>query len=253
MNVTQILDQLPFRLQARLQSDPFFANIPIVVAEKGNVAAEFQRQQAVITEACGKRGIAVIVLQIIADDIYDGLPAGPMKLKPAFQIVENVELNNDASGTGLSVRMVARQIVLNLKLAAFGGMVQNLKCAKPCIEPVDIKELGERCVSEQVNFECQEASPQQINYCQAPACAQVPSTLTVAITTGTAGAAIWYTTDDSYPYPGGNQQFPGSTAQLYSAPIALQLNVPQIINACVYLPGYIASSVLRWTVTLTSD
>src|SRR5579859_5977585 len=122
MNVTDILDRLPFELAARLESDPFFVDIPVVVAVKGNVAQEFQRKQAVIEEKSGKRGVCVVVLQIVADDIYEGLAAGPMKLKPAFQVIENVEMNNDDSGTGKSARKVARHIIKNIKLAGFRGI-----------------------------------------------------------------------------------------------------------------------------------
>jgi len=260
MNVTDILDRLPFELAARLESDPFFQDIPVIIAVKGNVAREFQRKQAVITSKSGKSGVCVIVLQIIADDIYEGLPAGPMKLKPAFQVIENVELNNRASGTGKSARKVARHIIKNIKLAGFRGIVQAMKCDKPAIEPVDIKELGESCVSEQVNFTCQEFSDEQFQYCLPPVASQVPGQLQVALASNTAGAQIWFTTDDSFPYPGDQQVFPGSTSQQYQGPIAAQLNTPIILRACTYLnkftgnaTDYIASSVERFTVTLTSD
>ena len=56
MKLDDILDCLPFELAARLVSDPFFVDIPIIVAVKGNVAREYQRAQAVITEKSGRRG-----------------------------------------------------------------------------------------------------------------------------------------------------------------------------------------------------
>lgn len=260
MNVIDILDRLPYELAARLESDPFFQTIPIVVAVKGNVAQEFQRKQAVITEKAGKRGVCVIVLQLIADDIYEGQPGGPMKLKPAFQVIENVEMNNDDAGTGLSARKVARQIIKNLKLAGFRGIIQGLKCGKPAIEPVEIKELGDGCVSEQVNFECQEFSDEQFLYCLPPVCTQVAGQLQLALASGTAGAKIWYTLDDTFPYPGDNTIFPDSSAQQYTGPIPVQLNTSVIIRACAYLnkftgdaTDYIASSVERLTVTITTN
>lgn len=259
MNFNQILDRLPFELASRLQSDPFFSNIPVVVAVKGNVAQEFQRQQAVITEKSGQRGVAVIVLQIVADDIYPGIPGAPMKLKPAFQVIENVEMNNDANGTGKSARMVARQIIKNIKISGLRGIVQGLKCAMPAIEPVDIKDLGDACVSEQVNFECQEFSNEQFLYCSPPTIAEAAG-YTVALSCVTAGAQVWYTTDGSFPFPGPANKFTGSTAQLYTAPLAVGLNVPLTIRACAYLNAYtggtttdyIASSVEQFQVLLTS-
>jgi hypothetical protein len=253
MNVTDILDRLPFELAARLESDPFFCDIPIVVTVKGNVASEYERLQAVIAEKSGKHGVAVFVLQIIADDIYQGIPNGPMKLSPALQVIEHVEANVSENGTKKSCRKVARHIIKNMKLAGFRGIVQGFKCAQPAIVPADIKELNDACVAEQVNFECQEFSDEQFQYCQPPLCSQVPGQLQVALATGTAGASIWFTTDDSFPYPGDASLFPGSTSQLYSAPINGVLNTPQTIRACAYLPPYIASSIERFTVILTSQ
>ena len=97
-----VIDLLPGELAARLQCDPFFADIPVIVVESGNVATELARKQAVITEKSGKRGVAVIVLQCLADDTDANVNFGPMILRPAFQVVEQVELNNDPNGTGKS-------------------------------------------------------------------------------------------------------------------------------------------------------
>ena len=255
MNVTDILDRLPFELAARLESDPFFIDIPVVVAVKGNVAREYQRKQAVITEKSQRRGVAVIVLQIVADDIYEGLAAGPMKLKPAFQVIENVELNNDDAGTKKSARKVARHIIKNMKLAGFRGIVQGLKCGTPAIEPATIKELGDAVVSEQVNFECQEFSDEPFLYCAPPTMAAVPgsSPPQLALSCATPGAAIWFTIDDSFPYPGTRDDgFAASTSQLYSGPFNVALNTPQTVRAAAYQPGYIGSSIERFTVVITS-
>lgn len=254
MKTTDILDRLPFELAARLESDPFFADIPVAVAVKGNVAQEFQRKQAVISEKSGKRGVCVIVLQIIANDIYKGTPGGPMKLKPAFQIIENVELNNDDSGTKKSVRKVARHIIDNIKLAGFRGLVQAMQCDDPAIEPVDLKDdLGDGVVSEQVNFTCQEFSDEPLQFCLPPICTQVAGELQVALASATDGAQVWFTTDDSFPYPGDKTAFPASTSQQFTAPIPVALNTPITIRACAYLAGRIASSVERFTVVLTSN
>jgi len=252
MTFDEILDKLPYELAARLESDPFFTCIPIVVADKGNVAREYQQKQAVITEKSGKRGAAVFVLQLLGDDIYPGLPGAPLKLRPSIQVIENRELNEDESGTQKSVRKICRHIIKCLKVLNIEGLVQGLTCDNPAFEPVPLgEEFGEGTLSYRVNFVCQEASGEQISYCQVPTCTQVANTLAVALATGTGGAAIWYTTDDSYPYPGDQNSFPDSTSQQYGAPIAVQADTPLIIRACSYLDGYVASSIARWTVIIS--
>jgi hypothetical protein len=92
-----VIDKLPYELRDRLAADDFFAAIPVVVADKGNVKAQIAAKQAVVTSRVGKRGVAVVVLQIVADDPTNELATGPLLLRAAFQVVENVELNNDAN------------------------------------------------------------------------------------------------------------------------------------------------------------
>lgn len=251
MNVIDILDRLPFELAARLESDPFFVDIPVVVAVKGNVAQEYQRKQAVIAGKGNKTGVAVIVLQIVANDMYPGLPGGPMKLKPAFQVIENVELNVGEGGTGKSARKVARQIIKNMKIAGFRGIIQALTCDTPAIEPVDVKELGDGTVSEQVNFVCQEFSDEQFLYCLPPRFVEV-SANQVALTSSTPGAQIWYTTDDSFPYPGDGTKFAESKSQLYAVGqlFTIQPDTKLVVRAVAHLPGYIDSSIERATLSL---
>jgi hypothetical protein len=250
MKAIDIIEQLPGELAARLQCDPFFADIAVVVAEKGNVAAEFARQQAVIQETSGKRGIAVIVLQIVANDFSSNLQFGPMILKPAFQVVENVELNNDGNGTKKSARKVARKIRDVIKNCNLMGLVQDMKSATPCIEPVDLG--NESYVAHQVNFECLEVSNEVLTQVQLPviAAAGAPSAPQFTISCPTLGAAIWFTTDDSFPFNGDKDTYPNSTAQLYSGPVNLAAGAT-VVRAAAYLDGSIASGVNRATLFVT--
>lgn len=252
--IIDILDRLPFELAARLESDPFFCDIPVVVAVKGNLARQLQLKEAAILSKQNKRGVAVFVLQIAADDIWDGIPGSPMKLYPAFQIIENVELNNDENGTKKSARKIARQIVKNMKIAAFRGYIQALKPAKPAIEPVVLKDFPDEMVGEQVNFECMEFSDEPFFYCLPPVVAGVAGSNPpqVAITTATPGGQIWFTTDDSFPYAGDKDVFPESTSQLYCGPITVQMQPPTVIRAMVVREGFIGSSIERFTASVTS-
>ena len=248
MNNTDIIDRLPLELGNILTTDAFFANIPIVVAEKGNIAAEYARAQAVITEASGKRGVAVIVLQVVADDMSNNLQFGPMILKPAFQVVENVELNNDPSGIGLSARKVARKIRDVIKTQNLIGLVSNMTTGKPCIEPVEIKDLDTSTISYQVNFECLEVGLEQMTAVQMPVIAMGTNPPQFTLTSATPGAQIWYTLDDTFPFNGSNAVYPASTAQLYVS--GNPVNIPTggcTLRARAYLIGdnYISSSINR--------
>ena len=254
VNSEDIADKLPYELKARLDGDPFLENVAVIVAVKGNILSQYQQSQAVISEQGGKRGVAIIIPQIESDDIYIGVPGSPMRLFPSVEIWEDVELNNDDSGTGQSARRIARHIVKNLKLLNIRGIVQNLRCAVPAISPGFFKGQPPGLVIETVNLICEEISDEQLNYCAIPIFAPVPGQPEVAITCATPGAQIWYTTDDSPPYPGTKDDgYESSTATLYSGPLNITLNTPLIVRACAYRndAGYIASSIERFTITMT--
>jgi hypothetical protein len=250
MNAEDIIDLLPGEFQARLQCDPFFTNLPVVVFEKGSLATELARARAVITEANGKHGVAVIIPQLVANDLSNNLQFGPMTLFLTFQVIENVEQNNKAeTGTGLSARKVARKIRDVIKGCNLIGLVQNMETDNPCIEPITIKDQSENIVIYQVNFKCLEVSQEVITQVQLPAitASGTPTAPTFTLACATPGAAIWYTVDDSPVYNGDNTVYPGSTAVLYTAPVPVIPGTPVTVRFAAFLDGAIASSVNRFT------
>ena len=250
MNADEIIDRLPRELAARLESDPFFNDIPVVVADAGNVKVEMERKQAVAMEKSGKRGAAVIVLQLSANDANPSLAFGPMKLFPGFQVIEDVEMNNDEDGTKKSHRRIARKIRDIIKPAQFIGFIQDMRAGTPCIAPVDLSEIASALKGSQVNFECLEVSTQQQTLVELPAIGQVPGNPPqFTLTCATPGADIWYTLDDSYPWPGTKDDgFAASKSVKYCGPVALPA-AASILRACAYVfaEGYVASGVIRST------
>lgn len=238
MQNIDIIDRLPHELKNCLITDKFFCDIPVVVVEDGNLKDEIARAQGVINDASGKRGVAVLVLQVVADDESNSLQFGPMILRPAFQVIENVELNRDENGTKKSARKVARKIRDVIKSQYFIGLVQDMRTAKPCIEPVDLKDLGDAIRSYQANFECREVGLQTITAVQMPAISLGSSPPQFILSSGTAGAAIWFTLDDSFPFNGTADVYPDSTAQLFVS--GSPVNIPAggcWLRARAYLDG----------------
>jgi hypothetical protein len=245
------IDLLPGELAAALESDPFFADIPVVVVEKGNVLSEVAKRTAVITAKGGKRGVSVFVLQVIGDDEMPNVNFSPMTLRPAFQVVENVELNTDANGTGKSARRVARKIRDVIKALRLVGLTTDFVPDRPAIEPITLaKELSENVVVYQVNFLTYEADSEAISQCEMPQIAAFEAdTPQIQLTCGTEGAQIWYTTDDSFPTP--TDRAGNSTAQLYGTPIDVPV-VGFIIRCMAVKEGLIGSPVNRAHVDYTS-
>lgn len=236
IGLLDVIDRLPAELGARLESDPFFANIAVVVADKGNVAEEINRKQASIAMKSGKRGVGVIVLQVVGDDPNPNMSFGPLTLRPAFQVFENVELNqHTTNGTGKTARRVARRIVSLVKNLRLIGVANSITPDKPCIEPVQFD--NEKLVGYQVNFFCSEADTENILKC-APVIITPNggSSATVTLACATVGATIYYTTDDTLPSAANGTAY--TTA----------INVPSggfTLRACAYKTDLIPSDVER--------
>ena len=240
MKAIDVIEFLPAELAARIQADEYFADIPVVLADKGNILAEVQRLQGVITKRGGKSGIFVVALQLLAEDKFPNLQFGPMTLAPAFQVIEQRELNLDPlRGTGKSARQVARRLRDVVKSYGAIGIVKCIRAAKNCIEPIPFDDATPKnLIGYQVNFECEESDSEVLVQCQMPV-VSVDGSNQVNITSATAAARIYFTTDESLPVPNS----PAST--LYAEPFAN----PQsgtAIRACAYRTATIASWVNRF-------
>jgi hypothetical protein len=238
-----VIDLLPYEMKCRTEADEFFCDVPVVVAEDGNVKQEIETRWAALTRKGDKRGVAVIIPQIVADDDY-APQFGPLTLRPAFQVIENVELNRDANGTKKSARKVARRLRDVFKNFYAPGLVANFQPDKPLIEPLNLlKDQGALIRGYQVNFKCLEVPSQILGQVQLPDFVLLAPQPQFAITCSTPGAQIYYTLDDSYPAAG------NATAIAYVT--GEPINIPAAgvtVRACAYLQGMIASSVNRKTI-----
>jgi hypothetical protein len=234
----EIIDRLPYELAARLEADPFFIDIPVVVFEEGNIKAEMDRKQALVTTKTGRRGVAVIVLQVVADDPYPDVMFNPLLLHPAFQVVELVELNRDPNGTGKSARKVARRIRDLLKIFGMYGVAKTMIADEPCIEPVKLAdELGKSVKAYQVNFRCLEDHDELLNQCSRPTFQVTGATL--ELLSETADAEIYYTIEGDPAECVGARTYPSKQnplAHLYNTALPIP-DAGFIIRACAYPAG----------------
>jgi hypothetical protein len=246
IGVLDVIERLPEELAARLEADEYFVDIPVVVAEEGDIQATIAKKTAIVQGKSGRRGVVVIVLPLVADDEYPNVAFGSMTLRPAFQVVENVSMNNDPAGTGKSARQVARRIRDVIKPLALLGLCTEMVPDKPCIEPLNLEgEIGRSTRAYQVNFMTYEADSEEVNQVAMP---QPESgggdTPSFAIACDTAGAEIYYTTDDSFPAAG------RAGSSLYAAPVAIPAE-GLTVRIAGYKSGWIASQVWRGRVEYT--
>lgn len=237
-----IIELVPYECAARLNADDYFCDITVVVADEGNVEATIKKMQALQSEKGGKVGLAVVVLQIVADDEYPEQAFGPLTLFPAFQIVEVRELNIGPNGTNKSSRKVARKIVTVIKSFAIAGVCTDFIPVSPVLVPIPASQhkYGDGVILNQVNFktyECEADEPD--TQVASPIATQVNAT--VVLTSVTAGAAIYYTTDGSYP----SKQ---NKSLLYGNPIPIPAGGFKL-RSCAYLSPMVASYVQEDEIT----
>jgi hypothetical protein len=226
-----VIDRLPFELASRLESDPFFLDIPIVIYEEGNIATEMAKKQALITTKSGHRGAAVIIPQLVLSDPYHDLQFGPCLLRPAFQAIEIPELNRDPNGTGKSARRIGRRIHSNIKIFGIQGLVKTFIPDEPFMVPLRLSDdVAKTTRGYELNYHCLEDDGEQLSMCQRVTFFPLGETQIELLST-TVDAEIYYTLDDSYPSKA------NPNAHLYNGPIDIP-DAPDIIcRACAYPLG----------------
>ena len=209
-------DQLDFA--GRMAADPYFAMVGIyVVRPRGAKTAMQIQQELEETLNCrrlqgGKGGAAVQVLMPLADVSSPNIPGPQFDARITLRVQELPLVNMGPLGTGLS----AEDIALHLSQlfhhwnpgtgavwnAAAKFLTPRLDFAPKVTYDLTFGRLlqlarATKCATPTIT----------------PATGAAPQTVTLAC--ATAGAALWYTLDGSYPSSA------NSAATLYSAPLAL--------------------------------
>ena len=226
-----------------LQADDFLGTRQGVLVEPGDIESVIATKlaKAVGAGKDGKNGVGFLVLPIErAEDDNVSLPGGPLRLTIAIQWVENVVVNQSATGTQTPIRIYAAQTEKILKLYTPVGLTQNLVPARPVISEFTDNTNKNLRVG-RVEFTAVEADfrpfirvnrPQiSVAGVQASACTssyQLTGPATVTVTAPDAGA-IFYTKDGSHPYEG------NATAMPYSGPV--NITTPCLFRARAFARG----------------
>lgn len=235
-----------------MQADDFLGTRLGVLAEPGDIASVVSQKLAKVIGAGldGKVGVGFLVFPIEkAEDENPSLPGGPLKLTISIQWVENVILNNAATGTQTPIRVYAAQTEKVLKLYTPVGLTQNLVPAKPVISEFTDNTNKSLRVG-MVEFTAIEADfrpfirvnrPQiSVSFSFSSSSSSSPNsyhlapgdTATITVTAPDA-ATIFYTTDGSHPYAS------NASATPYTAPVSII--APCLFRARAFARGKCAS------------
>jgi hypothetical protein len=201
--------RLQLDAEARLKADPYFADIAIILQRTGVTPKEIERRLSVQLGRGGKIGACVLVLIPGADVNFPNVPGPRQALTVSFVVLVHPTINSGTIGTQKEPEDIADQVLALFHQCSFGyGSV--LVGATNAIVPND---SFDGLVGQQVNLTSDAGNTpgEQVKWPTITASAETaPALITLAC--ATSGAAIYYTTDGSYP------SSTNTAAQLYSAP-----------------------------------
>ena len=201
----------------RLSADPFFADIPVLLQKKGDITSDTEIAMNTLNAKTGKRGAVVIVLQPELVMAEPDAPGPEYFIIMAVQVFVTRADNDDPNtGTGKSAELICKRIrVLMHHYGPGDGTVYSFQ---------------RRAVD-------QDWQPR----CGLPLIDAVPDggNSQVTLTTATAGAAIYYTTDGSYP------SSTNTAATLYAGPFVVNAGNSTLLRCAAELANYQQSMVAQ--------
>lgn len=227
--------QLQTDLTNKLLSEPSLENIHTFSQRQAMVEGRAEDASIWLTERNGRSGCGIMVEMPIIEVPAPNVPGPEYLVLATLLVVEQPDTNMDPNhGTLLSAEEVAQrtlEILHGFLIPNVGG----LYAAAQAIVPV--QEFANR-VAYRVRLNVRQ---QRL---QTPRVASVEITggANIALACATAGSAVWFTTDESFPGPS------NPAATLYT--VALSPVEGQVIRAAAYAPGMIGSHVTQATITI---
>lgn len=224
--VTQ--DQLD--LYHRITSCDWFADVPVLLEEKGVTESDINQKLSTLNKKSGKAGVVAVVLMVELEPQPSNDIVARWRSLPTVQVIEAPLLNRGANGIGKTGAQVATRIRQEVHLFSngYGG---TLEFAGQTPLPADPGKTSYGVQFSRVGMDARYDSV------ATPTAAVTAETApaTVTLSCATAGATILYTLDGSYPGPA------NEAALVYADP--LELAVAAEIRVAAYAAGKRASNV----------
>jgi len=242
----EILERIQDDFTGRLNTLGFFSDINIFNLRpsrngKGPQIADLQTNlnnalKGLLPKA-GKVGAAVSVLMPVFDVPNPDMPGPQGELVMEVLAQEHPIVNNGDSGTGKSAESIAITVLRAMHHFRLEGLTETFYADKDAMTPsLEFAPF----LTYRLKFRAQLRLPQS-DKCLLPGISEGEA-LTVVLTNRTAEAAIYYTTDESFP------SAQNEDATLYTAPFAVEAGT--VVRWAAYKESLLGSDVGRATITL---
>jgi|GEM_PF-5830187 len=231
MQYTDLWPLLQKDILGVLQADEFIGARPGVLVEPGDIESVINSKltKTIGQGSDGKSGVGYLVLPIErAEDEDSSNPFSPLKLTLTIQFVENVTLNQSATGTQIPIRIYAARAQKILKLYTPVYLTQSLVAQSPVISEFTDNTNKALRVG-QIEFTAREADGTPLVRLPRPQIAAAGSAYPYTVTvTAPNATSVYYTTDGSHPYAANPQ------AKLYTGPV--QVTAPGFFRVRAFGP-----------------
>lgn len=230
----QILDDCA----ARLQADAYFSDIAVLPFLTDSTEEEIAKRLGAAKGQSGKVGACVLVLLPTVAVPSPNLPGPQFQVRQSFIVLEHPEINNGTIGTKKPAGAIAREVVRLFHHAYTGRGAQVWNAGSDAIVP----ETGFRKLAGYTITLAAAWGQESVNRLPTPTIvATGTGPFSVTLACADAAAALWFTLDGSYPWPGN----PG--AALYAEP--LSISTASTLRVVAYRTAYQASNTATATVS----
>lgn len=233
-----LLDTLEADAYGILRATASLADAQIVRADEGLTEADVA-QMLVTLSGTEKQGLGIVVLQAEIDKAERNQPGPPLRAVVSIQVIESVIINRGASGTAIKASTAALRVLNALHHQRVGN--RQLYAEKNPVEPLPMPEgLVSYTVTlySEANGGTTTGRVRQLQF-------SLDENGDLVIESATAGAAIYYTTDGSFPGAS------NAEAILYDGAIEITDNMT--LRACAFLSPLLPSDISEVVVDITDD
>jgi hypothetical protein len=247
------LERLQVDVVRTMEAQSYFADIPCFwlrprVQSDGSVQTVPEIQSAIdsalagLTTKASKSGVAVTVLMPTLECPDPAEVGPPIELSLALLVEEIPFVNMDATtGTRKSAEDIVLELLPLFHLREFQPntvLLADRKAAEPMLDPASGKLTYEVRFRSRFRFGAQ-------TLCGKPFISGAAASVTLS--SGTAGASIYYSTDESFPRFAETIGGAGATGStLYTAPFTVDAGT--VVRAAAYKTGTTASHVTQKTI-----